>query len=152
MLFPPTIPSSYLHRFTIHLAVQLTISCWSTVIPFILFCFPPSLSLSLSLSLPSHVEKVSIHWANVYFRQRTHASDNKTVQSRPLIGDRRTWRMSYETGSRDMAVRESSAQAGGRPEPPTTAHWSTKSFLVPPFVEKLGHAPGFRALCYVRPR
>lgn len=44
----------------------------------------------LLASSTNRVEIVSIHRVNVYFRQRTHASDNKTVRSWPLIGDRRT--------------------------------------------------------------
>ena len=119
MLFPSTIPSSYLHRFTIHLAVQLTISCRSTVILFILFHFPLSLSLSLSAS---RVEKYRSTGRTFIFDNGHTPATIKLFDHGPLIGDRRTWRMSYETDWRDMAVQESTAQAGGRPEPPTTQH------------------------------
>lgn len=71
--------------------------------------------------------------ADVYFRQGTHANDNKTVRSWPLIGDRRTWRMIYEgLVESDMAVvDESRAQVGVRAEPPTSQHigrWKARWF------------------------
>lgn len=83
--------------------------------------------------------------ADVYFRQGTHANDNKTVRSWPLIGDRRTWRMIYEgLVESDMAV---ALMKAGRKLEFVPSHPQASTLVGEKLVgsafrdEKLAHAP-----------